>query len=694
MGVSTILETVRCEAYPHKPSPGCGCHFDVMHLHLNKRGMKHYGATHESEILHKSMVNDYNRRQEDVDLISLGLKKSKDTGQTVEFEMHLELMVEFKVHLTADGSWTSNAEPGTRSSIRHIVFTASYVGYQDGTERYLYICRDISEEREYIDSLKASEARTGLILSTTDDGIYEIYSNQILNPLSLRMYEQLGYTKEEFCCLVRTVPEFMNLLHPDDVQLAEETLREVFSGRLEKIRLELRVKCKNGDYRWLLSRGRAVKFDEHGLPSSLIGAMTNIHERKTAELTLVEKNRQLDSALQQAAAAAQSKAEFLANISHEIRTPLNGIIGLGSILWETSLTADQKDLLKSIRDCADGLLLIVNDVLDFSKIDANKMALENRPFDLLGCIDNAIYLLNLRASEKGIGLYSRVRSGTPRFLWGDGNRLRQVLMNIIGNAVKFTNNGEVVVNIDYDHLDSSRALVHFRIQDTGIGIPDDRRHLLFKPFSQIDNSTSRKYGGTGLGLAISQRLVQMMDPNYGKLTVDSREGQGSTFSFSLEMRVCSSEESANVTREEVKVQREAARLAEKFPMSILMAEDNPVNQKLCLRMLQRLGYTADIAGNGQEAVDACKKKKYDLILMDMQMPTMSGVEATRLIRSDPDIHQPTIYALTANARDTDKDLCIRAGMDGHISKPFRAETLIEMMELCGKEVLRRQTLGP
>ncbi|KAI9096078.1 hypothetical protein DFS34DRAFT_623849 [Phlyctochytrium arcticum] len=678
MGVSELKQISACALWPHIPTAECECHFDVRHVHLNRKGCNAYGLEDDKLLQEKFLVRFFKRDQKDIDKLARTYLTTKMEKRPAEFEEY------YRIGEDENGNWCSAAS-ASRCSVRRIQMICNYAGSASGSDQFVYLCRDITEERRVLQAIKDSEEWTRLILETTEDGIWEVRRDLKLRPLSARTYEQIGYTREEFDKISSSYQKIAELVHPDDLLTIHVAAENMLAGRLDFFRTELRIKSKLGEYKWLMGRAQIAKHGKDGKPSVIVGSLTNMHERKIAELALVENNRQLDAALQQAAAAAQSKADFLANISHELRTPLNGMIGLGNILWDSTLNTDQRDLLKSIRDCSEGLLLIVNDILDFSKIDANMMAIENFPFDLFGCIENAIYLLNLRASEKGIGLYSRMTPGTPRYVWGDGNRLRQVLMNIIGNAVKFTDKGQVVINIDYDKNDPY-VIIHFKIRDSGIGIPSDRIHLLFKPFSQVDTSTSRKYGGTGLGLAISQRLVNMMDPENGVLGVTSDEGQGSVFAFSLRFKVCQNEEEPKVVKVDVSLPKDSERLAEKLPMNILLAEDNAVNQKLCMRMLQRLGYRADVANNGDEAVQACRSKHYDLILMDMQMPKMSGIEATRLIRSDLTIHQPTIYALTANARDTDKESCLQAGMDGHISKPFRAERLVEMLAQCGRAV--------
>ncbi|KAJ3285361.1 hypothetical protein HK104_009529 [Borealophlyctis nickersoniae] len=405
------------------------------------------------------------------------------------------------------------------------------------------------------------------------------------------------------------------------------------------------------------------------------------------ETKVQERTRESEAARAQADLANAAKSSFLATITHELRTPLNGVIGLSGILAETSLDADQKDLISSIRECSDGLLIIINDVLDFSKIEAGKLHLEHRPFDLSQCIEHALYPLNLRASQKGLTLSHHIGKGTPTIVKGDVTRVKQILINLVGISVKFTENGSVTVRVEGSEKPNGTIDLAFQVQDTGIGIKRDAMNRLFQLFSQVDSSTTRKYGGTGLGLAICRQLVDMMG---GKIWVESEPGIGSTFHFTIKVAKCS--EADHETRKVKPAAPVLKNIGEKFPLKILVAEDNAVNQKLAIRILSRIGYTATVVGNGMEAVNAVRDadSPFDIILMDMQMPVMSGIEATLAIRSMPlKGKQPVIIALTANAMETDRQRCIDAGMDGHVSKPVKAEILAETLEFWGARVACR-----
>lgn len=513
---------------------------------------------------------------------------------------------------------------------------------------------DLTERKRFEDELKKSEAKNRALLDAIPDAIFLLDEEGNF----------LDYRASNSSILYAPPEAFMgknihSIMPQDLVELTMNNLglaRQ--SGKMQVFEYQLPT---NGEIKHFEAR---INLCEGG---DFLALVRDVTERKRSD-------EMLWKAKEEAEAAAKAKSEFLANMSHEIRTPLNAVIGLTGLLLDTDLTPEQRNYLEIVRDSGDSLLSVINNILDFSKIDGGMMELEHSPFDLRRCIESTMDLMVTRAAEKGLVLKVVLDDQLPTMLVGDASRLRQVLANLLSNAVKFTDKGFVEVSVRGNAIQEGFEL-RFDVFDTGIGVPQDKLDRLFMPFSQIDSSITRKYGGTGLGLAISKRLVEMMG---GRIWARSDPGVGSTFSFTVKVKLPCMQPVQHKVKDlkpEIKPPIEG-HFQQARPLSILLAEDNAVNQMVLLQMLRKIGYQADLASNGFDVLAALDRQAYDVILMDIQMPDMDGFEATRRILARfPKMKRPRIIALTAHALKGDRERCMEAGMDSYLSKPVKIEDL-------------------
>jgi PAS domain S-box-containing protein len=504
------------------------------------------------------------------------------------------------------------------------------------------------------------QANLASIVQVSRDAIFAKGLDGIVTSWNHGAEMLFGYTAAEM------VGSPIDLLVPPDRRNEEEELR----GRVARglgVEQQESVRLRKDGTLVDVSFTLSPIADGAGEITGIATICRDVTARNRAEAALLEREAELAMARDQALEASRLKSDFLANMSHEIRTPMNAVIGLTGLLLDSTLSGEQREYLGAVRSAGEALLEIINDLLDFSKIEAGKLRLEVMDFELCTVIDEVSDLLSADANEKGLELSTFVDPDAPAFVRGDPGRLRQVLTNLVGNAIKFSDHGEVAVRAHAGAVTPGATDLRFEVIDTGIGIPLEAQRHLFQAFEQVDSSASRRHGGTGLGLAISKQLIEMMG---GRIGLESRLGGGSTFWFEVPLAVASTPQPKVVDRPDPLAHRreDGARL--------LVAEDNPVNQLVAVRMLEKLGYRADVAANGSEAVDALMRIDYAAVLMDCQMPEMDGFEATREIRRRQSLGRRTpVIAMTAAAAEEDRERCFQADMDDYISKPVRTEDL-------------------
>ncbi len=533
---------------------------------------------------------------------------------------------------------------------------------------YIGVAREITARHQAEEGLRHSEQTFRLLMEAAPIGICVLNAQDRFEAVNDAYCALTGYTREEL--LAAQVGD----LHPPEERAAHMGRLHARSaaGRSEPVEFTLRT--RTGERRTVLGRGATI-MGADGQPRRL-GFVVDITERKTAEEVLRRANAALER-------ASRAKSAFLATMSHEIRTPLNGVIGLTSLLQATPLSPQQSEYVSALHASGEGLLGLISDILDFSKIEAGQLSLEVRTFDPRRLVGEVVGLFTAQARAKGLGLNAQVDPLVPALLAGDAGRLRQVLLNLLGNALKFTAQGEVEIAVSLVEESAEGALVRVAVRDTGIGIAPEAQAAMFEPFTQADASTTRRYGGTGLGLAIARRLVEAMG---GQIGVESAPGQGSTFWLTLRLpRLAEAAAEGPPTSPQLDPAAPVAVGAADGPRGrVLVVEDNAINRMVAVGLLQDLGCAVATAEDGRQAVEAVRREDYDLVLMDLHMPELDGFAAAAAIRQLERAagrgRHTAIVALTADALAGDAEKSLAAGMDGHLSKPATRERLAAVLE--------------
>lgn len=563
-------------------------------------------------------------------------------------------------------------------SIVWVVLSSSVVRDKEGNLLYFVSqMQDITEQKNMVEALRVNEER---FRNSFD---YAVIGKALVSPdgrwlkVNRAVCDLLGYTEEQLLKI-----NFQQVTHPDDLEADLQLVDQLLAGHIRSYQLEKRYIHKSGRAVWALLSASLVH-DAEGKPLYAISEIQDITDRKRAEEAMKQ-------AKEAAEAATEIKSSFISTMSHEIRTPLNAILGMSALLEETDLSPEQQGLTETIRTSSEGLLAIINDILDFAKIESGKMEPAEHSLDVRECVEAVVELLRIKAEEKKLALQVEIAECVPRRIVSDANWLRQILVNLVGNAIKFTDQGRILITVNREgesepcpENGEKTILLNFAVQDTGCGIPGDKQTAIFETFTQVLPAGIRAGSGTGLGLAISQKLVELLG---GALQVDSEPGRGSTFRFDIRSRVATTTvpSGAQITtdRPAPRLNRE---LAGQIPLRIMVAEDNLSNRKLTRHILERLGYEPALVEDGEQALDALQEAirdqaPYDLVFMDLQMPGLGGLDVTRRIQETvPEPQRPRIIAMTAFVSPDDRKRCLMAGMDDFLGKPISIGDLEAMI---------------
>jgi PAS domain S-box-containing protein len=518
--------------------------------------------------------------------------------------------------------------------------------------------RDVTRRNEAQEKLRENEERYRLVARATNETIWDsdlLTDRQVWNGAVETMF---GYPARQ----ETDSAWWEDHVHPDDRERVVSRIDAVLETGGEMWSEEYRFRRADGTYATVVDRAYVMR-DENGEPVRLVGSMMDVTERK-------ERTTQLEEATKAADTANRAKSEFLANMSHEIRTPMNERIGMTELLMDTGLTREQSDYARTLRKSGESLLLIINDILDISKIEAGSVRLEKISFDLRTELEETLYALAERAQDKGLELTGFVEPGVPTALKGDSFRLRQVLTNLIGNAVKFTEEGEVGLRVELEEEAKDAVLVRFEITDTGIGMTGEQQRKLFEAFTQADTSTTRRYGGTGLGLTISKQLVELMG---GEVWVESAPGEGSTFSFT-----------ASLEKQPVAAQTAQNHRPDLRGLRVLVVDDNDTNRRILDKQVTSWGMRDGLTGDAFEALRMLKEARrsgipYDVAILDMHMPGMDGIELAKRIKEAPELSQIRLVLLTSMGRRSDDPRAESAGLDAYLTKPVRQSELYDCL---------------